>query len=645
MTESVTSGSSARILHRITGDTPPPAFALIHRPHSGHGGVELLAGTVSAVQTTVEIPLPEDPATDRHDALAILPYRQVTERGLDCHDDGAPLLVLTVRDQAVAPVAHVARALAEVPVQLRDNGFDLDDRAYADRVRRIQREEIGTGAGSNFVLARSYRARLGNWSIRAALTLFGRLLSAESGSYWTFLIHTGEHTFLGASPERHLGLDAGLAVMNPISGTYRYPPSGPSQAELLRFLADDKEADELYMVADEELKMMSRICPRGGWIRGPELHEMAHLAHTGYLVEGHTELDPRQVLRETLFAPTIVGSPLANACTVVARHETRGRSYYGGVAALFGRDRLGRRQLDSAIMIRTAEIDSGGHVRLDVGATLVRDSDPDGEAAETVAKAAGVLAALRSPRAPAATASRTRLADSAAVRDALAHRNATLAPFWLQQHDVRRRERESLCGRRVLIVEADDSFAHMGRVLLDALGLDVVVGRLHDDWAPTDFDLVVIGPGPGDPRRNEDPRIGRLRLLARTLLGTGIPLLAVCLGHQALCAELGLPLIRKPVPHQGVQRRVDFFGRPEPVYFYNTFAAVHHGDRFVPPGGGPAVEVCGDDVTGEIHALRAPRFASVQFHPASIRTPNGLGIVEELLCPLMTRGAVRSPVS
>ncbi|EPY1471263.1 TPA: chorismate-binding protein, partial [Pseudomonas aeruginosa] len=142
----------------------------------------------------------------------------------------------------------------------------------------------------------------------------------EKGAYWTFIVHTGERTLVGASPERHISVRDGLAVMNPISGTYRYPPAGPNLAEVMEFLDNRKEADELYMVVDEELKMMARICEDGGRVLGPYLKEMAHLAHTEYFIEGQTSRDVREVLRETLFAPTVTGSPLESACRVIRRY-------------------------------------------------------------------------------------------------------------------------------------------------------------------------------------------------------------------------------------------------------------------------------------------------------------------------------------
>src|SRR5262249_2039500 len=254
--------------------------------------------------------------------------------------------------------------------------------------------EIGTGEGANFVLKRSFLAQVEDYSVGAALAVFDRLLHGESGAHWTFLVHTGERTLIGASPERHLTLLDGVPTMNPISGTYRYPRTGVTLSGLLDFLADRKESDELYMVLDEELKMMGRICATGGQVTGPRLKPMARLAHTEYLVEGRSTLDVRGVLRQTMFAPTVTGSPLENACRVIARHERTGRGYYSGVLALVGRDRTGARTLDSTIVIRTADVDAAGRLRIDVGATLVRHSDPNSEAAETRAKAATLLAAF-----------------------------------------------------------------------------------------------------------------------------------------------------------------------------------------------------------------------------------------------------------
>ena len=85
---------------------------------------------------------------------------------------------------------------------------------------------------------------------------------------------------------------------------------------------------------------------------------------------------------------------------------------------------------------------------------------------------------------------------------------------------------------------------------------------------------VVLGPGPGNPEDSADPRMRALRALAAELLaGHRHGLLGVCLGHELLASELGLPLVRKAEPAQGAQTRIGFFGAPEVVGFYNTYTA------------------------------------------------------------------------
>lgn len=47
---------------------------------------------------------------------------------------------------------------------------------------------------------------------------------------------TGNQVFIGATPERHISVQDSLAVMNPISGTYRYDANGPSLDAVMGFL-------------------------------------------------------------------------------------------------------------------------------------------------------------------------------------------------------------------------------------------------------------------------------------------------------------------------------------------------------------------------------------------------------------------------
>ncbi|MGA5599990.1 anthranilate synthase family protein [Streptomyces griseoincarnatus] len=608
-------------LARLPHDDRP--FALLRRrtPGHDHDTVELLTGPVTSRDRLADLP---------DEGLALVPFRQIRERGFDVRDDGTPLLVLTPEERHEIPLDEALAALPSHDVRVEGGGFDVGDEEYARIVGRVLDEEIGRGEGANFVIRRTYEGEIPGFGRSDALALFRRLLEGERGAYWTFVVHTGDRTLVGASPEVHVRASGGTVVMNPISGTYRYPAEGPTPEHLLRFLADGKEIEELSMVVDEELKMMCTVGDMGGVVIGPRLKEMAHLAHTEYELRGRSSLDVREVLRETMFAATVTGSPVQNACRVIERHEAGGRGYYAGALALLGRDEGGAQTLDSPILIRTADIDAAGRLRVPVGATLVRGSDPAGEVAETHAKAAGVLAALGvRPGRPRAEAVRPRLAEDPRVRAALDGRRASLAPFWL-----RMQERSDALTGHALVVDAEDTFTAMLAHVLRAAGLDVTVRRYDEpglrEAALTHEGPLVLGPGPGDPSDTADPKMRFLRgLTAEVIAGNRHGVLGVCLGHELIAAELGLDIVRKEVPYQGAQTEIDLFGRPETVGFYNSFVA-HCDDEAARELAAHGVEVS-RAANGEVHAVRGPGFAGVQFHPESVLSLGGAAVVRGLV--------------
>ncbi|QRX91822.1 anthranilate synthase family protein [Streptomyces noursei] len=644
---------AAALVQRLLDPACPP-FALLRRRAPGRDGdtVEVLIGEVTEVERLADIPLgegvPDAPVTD---ALALVPFRQIRERGFRAHDDGTPLAVLRPAECHELPLDALLTALPAHDVRVDDGAFDVTDAAYAEIVERVVREEIGTGEGANFVIRRTFEGTIPDFSAADALALFRRLLAGERGAYWTFVVHRpGVRTLVGASPEVHVRATGGTVVMNPISGTYRYPAEGPTAEGLLAFLGDRKEVEELSMVVDEELKMMCTVGDQGGVVVGPRLKEMAHLAHTEYELRGRSTLDVRDVLKETMFAATVTGSPVQNACRVIERHEPvgpdgRGRGYYAGALALIGRDATGAQTLDSPILIRTADIDGGdarGRLRVPVGATLVRASDPAGEVAETHAKAAGVLTALgvRPASVRAAAGPAPRLADDPRVRAALDARRADLAPFWLRMQTTAGDGAPSTGLRgHALVVDAEDTFTAMLAHLLRTSGLTVAVRRYDEPGlraaALAHQGPVVLGPGPGNPSDIADPKMRFLRSLTSDLVaGHRHGLLGVCLGHELLAAELGLEIVRKEVPFQGAQERIDFFGRPETVGFYNTFTA-RCDDRTAAELAMHRIELSRDEATGEVHALRGPGFAGVQFHPESVLTLDGAAVTAQLLAAVL----------
>src|SRR4029079_3535354 len=250
--------------------------------------------------------------------------------------------------------------------------------------------------------------------------------------YWTFVFFTGDRYLIGASPERHVSIHGGDVRMNPISGTFRIPRDGDVKAQLLDFLRDEKEIYELFMVVDEELKMMCDVCNEGGPVLGPFVKPTRHLVHNEYLLAGRTSRDPREVLRDTMYAATVTGSPVENACRLIKQYEPEGRGYYGAALAILGRDAEGGPVVDSPIVIRTADVDPDGPLTVTAGATLVRDSDAAYEVAETHAKAGGILSAFGLvPAAPTPNLNVAELVNDEDVLLALNARNRRLSSFWL----------------------------------------------------------------------------------------------------------------------------------------------------------------------------------------------------------------------
>lgn len=164
----MTRSTAAALLARLTAPGAP-AFALLHRraPRLAPDTVEILLGEVGEYDTLAELPVPTgrpEGGVPRHDLLALVPYRQIRERGFEAHDDGTPLRALAVAEQYALPLDELLPALPQLPVTLTDGRFDIEDERYAQIVRTVIRDEIGNGEGANFVIRRDFHATLEDFS-------------------------------------------------------------------------------------------------------------------------------------------------------------------------------------------------------------------------------------------------------------------------------------------------------------------------------------------------------------------------------------------------------------------------------------------------------------------------------------------------
>ncbi|MET8977285.1 chorismate-binding protein [Streptomyces sp. NPDC004539] len=611
-------------------------YALLYRPESGDDRVTCLIGSASeheSVSSAVSAAQARDLPS-----LLLVPFRQLTERGFDVLDDDENLLLLPARELHTFSPADF-ESLSGGAKPKAENGTFLDtDAEYRAAVQRIITDEIAHGAGSNFVIKRTYSAELDGVDDLAMLTVFADLLRNERGAYWTFLVRTGDLYLVGATPERHVSVSRRRVTMNPISGTVARGTADPGaeKARLLGFLADAKEADELSMVLDEELKMLSALCEPGSVsVTGPGLRHMSRVTHTEFMIEGTTGRPLADVLVHTMFAPAVTGSPIRNACRVIARHEPHGRSYYAGCLGLVEPAGDSTYTFDSAINIRSAQVRWHGaswRMRTDVGATLVRNSSPQRELAETQAKAAAILSAVCAETVVPGDLGPRRFdrpeppaVDDPDLASAIARRRTAINPLWFGATGE-----YGAAVRRAVVVDAEDDFNSMLAHQLSAFGYAVdIVPNEHAARALDDDALLVFGPGPGDPCDEGDPRVAVLEQALTKALTASRPFLAVCLSHQILCRILGFGIHRLAVPNQGTARDVDWFGSRRRLGFYNAFAA--RAGRTT--GLRHPVEVATDSA-GDITGLTAETFVSMQFHPESALSVDGTTVLADALARL-----------
>jgi para-aminobenzoate synthetase component 2 len=176
---------------------------------------------------------------------------------------------------------------------------------------------------------------------------------------------------------------------------------------------------------------------------------------------------------------------------------------------------------------------------------------------------------------------------------------------------------------RVLVVDNYDSFVYNLVQYLGQLGAQTTVRR-NDAVRPADvegFDGVLLSPGPGTPEQ-----AGASVELVGECEDRGVPLLGVCLGHQAIAVAHGARVSRAPELLHGKTSAVEHEGAGVLQALPTPFTATRYHSLAVDENTLPAeLEVTGRTPSGVVMALRhrtAP-VEGVQFHPESVLTEGG----------------------
>lgn len=204
----------------------------------------------------------------------------------------------------------------------------------------------------------------------------------------------------------------------------------------------------------------------------------------------------------------------------------------------------------------------------------------------------------------------------------------------------------------VLVVDNHDSFVHtlVGYVRELGVGVDLVEADAIDPDAAADviapYRGVLVSPGPGTPA-DAGASIAVVRAAARR----GIPLLGVCLGHQAIGAAFGATVAHAPELMHGMTSLVHHDGSPLYAGLPDPFTATrYHSLAIVPDTLPTELVVTSRTAAGVIMGVahRDLPVQGVQFHPESVLTEGGYRLLGNWLesigiADASSRGAVLSP--
>ena len=253
---------------------------------------------------------------------------------------------------------------------------------YEEMVRIVKRHIV---AGDVFQCVTSQRAE--RPTSASPLDVY-RALRRVNPSPYLFLLELDGVALVGSSPERLVACENGHASLCPIAGT-----TEPTEGDAERLLSSEKDRAEHVMLVDLGRNDLSRVC-RGGTVRVArfmDVERFSHVSHlvsevTGDLRDGVTAYD---VLRACFPAGTVTGAPKVRAMQIISELEGYRRGPYAGAVGYVLPDGT----MDTCIALRTIVV-SDGVARLQAGAGVVSDSEPEAEHRECLAKLAALEAAI-----------------------------------------------------------------------------------------------------------------------------------------------------------------------------------------------------------------------------------------------------------
>lgn len=291
-----------------------------------------------------------------------------------------------VRDRLETGVVELPRELDHVQQAEYRSNFQKSD--FENAVRSVK-EYIAAGDAYQVVLSQCFSR-----ATAASPVSIYRAMRSLNPSPYMFLIRMNGRSIIGASPEMLVRCRGGRLEYRPIAGTR---PRGNNPEEDARLAdemrADRKEVAEHLMLVDLGRNDLGRVAEYGT-VQVSGLMTVEKYSHVQHLVtylsaELNAELDRFDALAACFPAGTVSGAPKVRAIEIISDLEPTPRGIYSGSVGYF--DYSGN--MDTCIAIRTMVLEDG-IAKVQAGAGIVADSDPEAEFRETENKAAALLKAI-----------------------------------------------------------------------------------------------------------------------------------------------------------------------------------------------------------------------------------------------------------
>lgn len=553
----------------------------------------------------------------------ILPFSQAWKELGYSYIWEEPILAMEVTEELELSRESLMSLLPDKKIDIKDISYSKNDLELEQMILKLK-QDIEAWDLCQCILSRETIFHLLTLSVDDILAIYKRLLTMRWG-YMTYMFNCWNNVYMWASPERHITVQGEEVIKNPIAWTMPKRPDS-FYTDLIKFLHDKKEENELSMVTDEELKMIMKIT-RWWVISGPILREIWAVVHTEFELKWHRKKWFRAIdcLRETLYSPTLVWWPLKSAFEHIARYEGESRWYYGSAFWVIDGDNM-----DTCIPIRAARIDKqAATISVRSGAWIVSDSDPKSEVNEVHKKAnwfSGILWWNTSLNTTSLLSSLS-YEQQKNVESVIKQRQSRLSNIYLEDIEWKDLLVPKIVWKKFLLVNNWDDFVYMIAHLIEKMWwvCDIVENAYYEN--NENFDFTLIWPGPWDINDETDSKMKKVLEITRDLRASWGKVIWICLWHQAICKDMWLEVAHQEKIRQWKQEDVNIFWNKETVAFYNSFSPLMQDDSRV-----EEYELYDNN---RLLYQKTWTTVSVQFHPESIMTLNGFEILKEMILKLL----------